>query len=238
MEDQNMRMLGLIGGTSWHSTAEYYKYINQAVNTHFGDNTNPPLLLFNLNQSQVHQYQIDDNWTGVADLIIDGAVRLEKAGAESLIFCANTPHKVFETVQSSVAVPIIHIADATARAIQRQNIHKVCFIGTKFTMQEDFITGRMARHGIEVLAPEEPDIITELHRIIQKELTFGQVTDASKTYVLSTLQAMIDKGAEGVILGCTEFPLMISDKDLALPIFNTTEIHSNAATRYILNLED
>lgn len=231
-------MLGLIGGTSWHSTAEYYKYINQAVNAHFGDNTNPPLLLFNLNQSQVHQYQIEDNWTGVADLIIDGAVRLEKAGAESLIFCANTPHKVFETVQRRVAVPIIHIADATAKAILRQNIRKVCFIGTKFTMQEDFITGRMARHGIEVLAPEESDIITELHRIIQKELTFGQITDASKTYVLSTLQAMIDKGAEGAILGCTEFPLMISDKDLALPIFNTTEIHSDAAVRYILNLDN
>lgn len=231
-------MLGLIGGTSWHSTAEYYKYINQAVNAHFGDNTNPPLLLFNLNQSQVHQYQIEDNWTGVADLIIDGAVRLEKAGAESLIFCANTPHKVFETVQRRVAIPIIHIADATAKAILRQNIRKVCFIGTKFTMQEDFITGRMARHGIEVLAPEESDIITELHRIIQKELTFGQITDASKTYVLSTLQAMIDKGAEGAILACTEFPLMISDKDLALPIFNTTEIHSDAAVRYILNLDN
>ncbi|GAB5526034.1 MAG: aspartate/glutamate racemase family protein [Roseivirga sp.] len=238
MKHKKMRMLGMVGGTSWHSSAEYYRHINLAVNQHFGDNTNPPLVLFNLNQSQVHQYQIDDNWTGVADLIMDGAVRLEKAGAESLIFCANTPHKVFETVQSSVGIPIIHIADATARAIQQQNIRKVCFIGTKFTMQEDFITGRIARHGIEVLVPEEPDVITELHRIIQKELTFGQIIEASKTYVLQTLQAMIDKGAESVILGCTEFPLMISDKDLVLPIFNTTEIHSNAATRYILNLED
>ncbi len=237
MKDKKMRMLGLIGGTSWHSTAEYYKHINQAVNQHFGDNTNPPLLLFNLNQSQVHQYQVDNNWTGVADLIIDGALRLEKAGAESLMLCANTPHKVFESVQSKTGIPIIHIADATAMAIRQQNIDTVCFIGTRFTMQEDFVTARIARHGIKVLVPQEPSVIEELHRIIQKELTFGQVTDSSKTYVRQTLQSMIDKGAEGVILGCTEFPLMISNQDIPLPIFNTTEIHSNAATRYILKLD-
>lgn len=233
-----MRMLGLIGGTSWHSTVEYYRLINQAVNQHFGDNTNPPLLLFNLNQSLVHQYQIDNNWAGVADLISDGALKLQKAGAESLMFCANTPHKVFETVQDQLSIPIIHIADATARAIQQEKISKVCFIGTRFTMQEDFVTDRIARHGIEVLVPQELAVIEELHRIIQKELTFGQITPSSKEYVLSTLQSMIDQGAEGIVLGCTEFPLMISPDDIPVPIFNTTEIHSKAATRYILKLDE
>ncbi|MCL4168826.1 UNVERIFIED_CONTAM: hypothetical protein GTU68_061283 [Idotea baltica] len=230
-------MLGLMGGTSWHSTVEYYRLINQATNDYFGDNTNPPLLLFNLNQAQIHQYQIENNWKGVSDLICDGALRLQKAGAKSLIFCANTPHKVFESVQARLSIPILHIADATARAIQDRHISKVCFIGTRFTMEQDFVTERIARHGIEVLVPRELAVIEELHRIIQKELTFGQITTASKKYVLAAIQSMIDQGAEGVILGCTEFPLMISANDLTVPIFNTTEIHSQAATKYILNQE-
>lgn len=238
IKEVEMRMLGLVGGTSWHSTADYYKHINQSVNEHFGDNTNPPLLLFNLNQSLVHQYQLENNWSGVADLISDGALRLERAGAESLIFCANTPHKVFDTVQAQLSIPIIHIADATARAIKQQKIKKVCFIGTRFTMEEDFVTDRISGHGIEVLVPEETAVIEELHRIIQKELTFGQVKPSSKAYVLRALQAMLDLGAEGVILGCTEFPLMISPENLSVPIFNTTEIHSTAATQYILRLDE
>ncbi len=235
--DKNMKMLGLIGGTSWHSTAEYYKLINQSVNEHFGDNTNPPILLFNLNHALVRQYQAENNWEGIADLILDGAHRLERGGAEAIIFCANTPHKVYEVVQKELSVPIIHIADATAMAIQQQGIDKVCFIGTRFTMQEDFILERIARYGIEVLAPEEPSAIHELHRIIVEELTFGKVRAASKGYVLDTLQAMTDRGAKGIILGCTEFPLMISEQDVAVPIFNTTGIHANAAKNYILNID-
>lgn len=233
-----MRTLGLIGGTSWHSTAEYYKHINQAVNEHFGDNTNPPLLLFNLNQALVHRYQLENNWEGISDLIYDGASRLQRAGAESLMLCANTPHKVFESVQARLTIPIIHIADATAKAIQQEKISKVCFIGTRFTMEQDFVTGRISQHGIEVLVPRDLPVIEELHRIIQKELTFGQITPSSKKYVLTTIQSMINQGAKGVILGCTEFPLMISANDLSVPIFNTTEIHSNAAVRYVLNLDN
>jgi aspartate racemase len=233
-----MKMLGLIGGTSWHSTAEYYRNINQSVNDYFGDNTNPPLLLFNLNQSLIHQYQIQENWRGVADLITDAAMRLQKAGAESIMFCANTPHKVFETVNEKLNIPIIHIADVTAKAIQGKGITKVCFIGTKFTMEEDFITSRISKSNIEVLVPKDSAHINELHRIIQKELTFGQILKKSKQYVLSIIKSMIDMGAEGVVLGCTEFPLMISQDDLIVPIFNTTDIHSKAATDYILMIED
>lgn len=236
--DTKMKMLGLIGGTSWHSTAEYYRNINQSVNDYFGDNTNPPLLLFNLNQSLIHHYQKQDNWRGVADLITDAALRLQKAGAESIMFCANTPHKVFETVNEKLNIPIIHIADATAKAIQCKKITKVCFIGTKFTMEEDFITSRISKSKIEVLVPKDTSVINELHRIIQKELTFGQIRKESKQYVLSILKSMIDMGAEGVVLGCTEFPLMISQNDLTVPIFNTTDIHSKAATDYILMIED
>lgn len=230
-----MRVLGLIGGTSWHSTVEYYRNINQAVNDHFGNNTNPPILLFNLNQGLIHQYQREDNWEAVADIITDGAFRLQKGGAEGIIFCANTPHKVYDLVKERIDVPILHIADATCEAIRQQGINKVCFIGTKFTMKEDFITSRMGQNGIEVIVPRDKATIDELHRIIQQELTFGEIKSNTKKYVKETISEMLFQGAEGVILGCTEFPLMFSSEDFPVPIFNTTEIHSAAATAFILS---
>ena len=232
-----MRTIGLVGGTSWHSTVEYYRNINQAVNDYFGDNTNPPILLFNLNQALVHQFQRAGDWEAIADLITDGALRLQKGGAESIMLCANTPHKVYELVRARIDIPILHIADATAAAIQKQGINKVCFIGTKFTMEEDFITSRIAQNGIEVMVPKDKGVIDELHRIIQEELTFGKVEKNSKQYITNILMEMVDKGAKGVILGCTEFPLMFSAKELPVPIFNTTEIHSSAATNFILSDE-
>lgn len=235
---KNMKTLGLIGGTSWHSTVEYYRNINQSVNEYFGDNTNPPLVLFNLNQSLVHQYQREGNWNKVAELIVDGGKRLEKAEVEAAIFCANTPHKVFEIVERQLKVPILHIADATSKAILREGLKKVCFLGTKFSMEEDFVTGRISKNNIEVLTPNEPKVIEELHRIIQKELTHGKIISSSKSFVLDTIKSMVDRGAEGVVLGCTEFPLMINESDLQIPIFNTTEIHAKMATNYILNIND
>ena len=225
----------MIGGTSWHSTVEYYQRINQTVNDHFGDNTNPPLLLFNLNQSLVHRYQIEDDWDAVAGLLVDAGLRLEKAGAEAVMFCANTPHKVYDSVSNQLSVPVLHIADATAQAIGAKGIRKVCFVGTKFSMEGDFVTGRIASHGIEVVVPSSQPEIDELHRIIQKELSFGRIEASSKKFTLNALKAMIDAGAKGVVLGCTEFPLMISENELPVPIFNTTGIHSQAATDFILN---
>lgn len=229
-----MKTLGLIGGTSWHSTVEYYRDINQAVNEYFGDNTNPPLVLYNLNQSLIHQYQREGNWAAIANMIIDAGKRLQLAGAEALMCCANTPHKVCDTVCETFEVPMLHIADATAQAIKTKGINKVCFIGTKFTMEADFITGRIGQSGIEVLVSDMPEVIEELHRIIQKELTFGRVEESSKQYVLNTINKMTSQGAEGVILGCTEFPLMIYESDLNVPIFNTTLIHAKAAVEFIL----
>jgi aspartate racemase len=233
-----MRTLGLVGGTSWHSTVEYYESINQSVNEHFGDNTNPPLILFNLNQSLVHQYQREDNWSKIAELVIDAGKRLQKAESEAIILCANTPHKIFETAEKQLNIPIIHIADATAKAILSTGLKKVCFLGTKFSMEEDFVTARITKHDIEVLTPVDHQIIEELHRIIQEELTFGKIIPSSKSFVEDTIRTMMDLGAEGVILGCTEFPLMIHNNDLSIPIFNTTEIHAKAATDYILNISE
>ena len=230
-----MKVLGLIGGTSWHSTIEYYRYINQYVNTHFGDNTNPPLLVYTLNQSLIHKYQIESNWSGIAELLTKAARSLQNAGAEMVMFCANTPHKVFDNIAQEIDIPILHIADATATAINLKGIKKVCFLGTKYTMKEDYITGRIANKGIEVITPKKNSIIDELHRIIQKELTYGNIISQSKDYLINIIQSLVDVGAQGVILGCTEFPLMIKENDLQIPVFNTTEIHAKAGANFILN---
>jgi len=229
-----MNKLGLIGGTSWHSTIEYYQHINQTVNDYFGNNTNPPLLVYTLNQAAIHQHQIESNWEAIAELLIDAAKSLIAAGAETLLFCANTPHKVYPIVNKEINIPIIHIADATSTAITRQGIRKVCFLGTKYTMTEPFIVDRISNHNIEVITPQENETIEELHRIIQEELTYGSIISSSKKYVIETIQSMINRGAEGIILGCTEFPLMIKEDDLSIPIFNTTKIHAQAGVNYIL----
>lgn len=230
-----MKRLGLIGGTSWHSTIEYYRHINSKVNEHFGDNTNPPLMVYTMNQSLVHRYQREGNWQGIAEMIIDAASRLEKAGVDKLMFCANTPHKVYSIVQQKIKTPILHIADATAAAIKTKGIDTVCFLGTKYSMTEDFVIQRIRDNDVKVLAPEKENVIEELHRIIQEELTFGKIVPSSKEYVSNTIQQFVTQGAEGVILGCTEFPLMIEEKDLDIPIFDTTKIHALAGAKFILS---
>ena len=229
-----MKILGLIGGTSWHSTIEYYKFINQHINDYFGDNTNPPLMVYTFNQSLVHRLQIDSNWGKIAEMIIDAATRLEKAGAQQLVFCANTPHKVYDLVARHIDTPILHIGDATANAIKSENLNTVCFLGTKYSMTEDFVTKRISQHNIDVLVPQNNDTINELHRIIQEELTYGTIIERSKRYVLNVIQELVHSGAQGVVLGCTEFPLMIHDGELDLPVFNTTNIHALAGANFIL----
>jgi len=171
-----MNKLGLIGGTSWHSTVEYYRYINLYVNDHFGNNTNPPLLVYTINQCLVHQYQRENNWEAIAEMLIEAGQGLERAGAEKLMFCANTPHKVYKLVQGEVDKPILHIADATAESIKHQGLRKVCFLGTKYSMTDTFIRERLEENGIEVLMPSDEVTIEELHRIIQEELTYGRIS--------------------------------------------------------------
>ncbi|MEO9513500.1 MAG: amino acid racemase [Flavobacteriaceae bacterium] len=229
-----MNVLGLIGGTSWHSTIDYYSRINQSINDHFGNNTNPPLLVYTLNQAEVHRFQKENKWDSIAHMLVNAGINLSKAGANAVLFCANTPHRVFDSVQKKLDFPVLHIADATAKTIHDKGLKKVFFIGTKYSMEETFITKRIEDKGIEVMIPELPQHIDELHRIIHEELTYGKVVEGSKEYVMDIIKRAIDQGAEGVILGCTEFPLMIFQEDLDVPVFNTTEIHAKAGVNFIL----
>ena len=195
-------------------------------------------MLFNVNQARVHQCQKADNWAEVADVFIEAAKCLEQANVELISFCANTPHKVYDQVCDSVDIPILHIADTTAAAIQKAGMKRVAFIGTLYSMQDDFISGRMKARGIDVIVPSSPAVLKELHRIIHQELSFRKVLPESKRWVIDQLQKLIKDGAEGIVLGCTEFPLMLKAQDLPVPIFGTTEIHALAAVDFALGLSE
>jgi aspartate racemase len=230
-----MKTLGLIGGLSWHSTVEYYSYINQMINDEFGNNTNPPLLLYNINQNLIQRLQRENKWDSIAFILIDASTKLQKAGAEGILFCSNTAHKVYDTVSKEVSVPLLHIADATGIAIRKRGLYKVGLIGTTFTMEENFIRQRLKdKFNIEMIVPEKQEDRLELHRIVQKELSLGIIKTETKSYILNQIDLMKQRGAEGIILGSTEFPLIIKQEDASIPLFNTTLLHSQMAVDFIL----
>lgn len=233
-----MKTLGLIGGTSWHSTVEYYSYINQMINDTFHNNTNPPLLLYNLNQHHIHSLQLKDNWDSITLILIEAAKKLQTAGAEGVLFCANTPYKVFEAVQHKTKIPVLHIADAVGSAVKAQGITKVGLVGTIFTMEEDFYSKRLkSRFNIEMLVPEHSEDRKELHRIVQQELSMGLLKPTTKKYIVAQIDLMRRKGANGIILGSTEFPLIIKESDIPIPLFNSTLLHCKMAVGYILGMQ-
>ena len=231
----NMKALGLIGGTSWYSTVEYYSYLNRAVNDAYGNNTNPPLILYNLNQQKIHDLQAANDWGAIAVLYTEAAKRLRAGGAEGIIFCANTPHKVYAQVAQNLDIPVLHIADATGAAIKKAGLKKVGIVGTLYTMQDGFIGDWLKEHyGIESIAPTSANSQHELHRIIQQELQLGVFKPASRTYVLQQIEELRKRGAEGIVLACTEFPLIIKPEDLNVPVFDTTLLHSQMAVDFIM----
>lgn len=231
----NMKELGLIGGTSWHSTVEYYRYINQEVNDLYGSNINPPLVLYNLNQSEIHAFQLSGRWDRIADILSDAVMKLRAAGAQAVMFCANTPHKVYADVSRRTGIPILHIADATGLAIRQAGLAKVGLIGTKYTMEDGFMQQWLREHyQVEAVVPTSAAVRTELHRIIQKELGMGIFKPETKRYVLDQIEELRKRGAQGIILGSTEIPLIIDQADVQIPVFDTTRLHSLMAVDFIL----
>lgn len=237
LESKNtpMKSLGLIGGTSWHSTVDYYRYINQRVNAQMGDKVNPPLILVNLNQAEIHHLQQENKWDEIANIYIEACKTLTNAGAEAIIFCANTPHKNYEIVQQNCIVPILHIADATGNAAQKLDMKKLILFGTKFTMTEPFIKDRLkAKYGIETVVPKNYTC-EKFQEIISRELSMGTVNDDSKKYMLHELEALKSEETHGVILGCTELAMVIKPQDTNLTLLDTTELHAQMAVDFVLS---
>jgi aspartate racemase len=231
----DMKMIGLIGGTSWYSTVDYYRYINEAVNDAYRNNTNPPLILYNMNQEKFHELQAKGQWDEIAALLIKAAVRLRAGGAQAILFCANTPHKVYPQVSLKIDLPILHIGDATGVAIRRSGLKKVGLIGTLYTMEDGFMVDWLKKHyGIETGVPSSAPARQELHRIIQQELSLGIFKAESKKFVLQQMEQLRKRGAQGIVLGCTEFPIIIKKHDFDLPLFDTPRLHSQMAVDFIL----
>jgi aspartate racemase len=233
-----MKMLGLIGGTSWHSTVEYYQYINQSINDYYGSETNPPLIVYNLNQRAIHDLQLNGNWDKIADIYSDAGIRLRSVGAQAVLFAANTPYRVYPQVSKRIGIPVLHIADATGAAIEHAHLTKVGLLGTKYTMEDGFIPLWLKEHyGIEVLVPASQSVRDELHQMIQRELGMGVFKPATKRYVLDQIEDLRQHGAQGIILGCTEFTLLIDQEDVKTPVFDTTRLHAQMGVDFILGRE-
>lgn len=225
-----MKMIGLIGGMSWESSAQYYRLINQGVRAARGPSSSAKCLLWSFDFAEIALLQRLGDWDRQEKLLIDAAQRLELAGAAVLLICTNTLHKVAQGVQAAVQIPLLHIADPTGQAVAAAGLRKVGLLGTAFTMEQDFFKDRLGQFGFEVLVPE-PDDRALVHRIIYDELVAGQIHEASRAAYREVIARLVEAGAEGVILGCTEIMLLIGPQDSAVPLFDTVQLHAEAAVR-------
>ncbi|CAN5878416.1 aspartate/glutamate racemase family protein [soil metagenome] len=223
-----MRMIGLIGGMSWESSAEYYRILNQGVRDRLGPTASARCLLWSFNFAEIEALQHEGDWDGLTARMVDAARRLEAGGADMLLICTNTMHRLAPAVQAAVTVPLLHIADPTAERITASGFQKVGLLGTAFTMEQDFYKGRLDQHGLSVIVPDVEDRAT-VHRIIYEELVAGEIVPASRDAYRAIIGRMAEAGAEAVILGCTEIMLLVRPEDSPIPIFDTTAIHAMAA---------
>ena len=230
-----MRKIGLIGGISWVSTADYYKLINEGINEKMGGLNFSECLIYSFNYSDIKKNNETNNWDLTFEILFKGCEFLKSGGAEAIVLCANTMHLIADRLEEAIDLPLIHIATATAVEIQKQEIRKVGLLGTKFTMELDFFTDKLKAKGIEAIIPESQDDKDFIHTTIFEELGRGLVTPETKKRYLEIANQLIERGAEGIILGCTEIPLVILPGDLSVPIFDTTLIHSNAAIQFQLS---
>ena len=228
-----MQTIGLLGGMSWESTVTYYQIVNQVVKERLGGLHSAKCVLYSVEFDEIERCQSSGDWDRSAEILAQAAQALERAGADFILICTNTMHKVYEPVQAAVSVPILHIADLTLSALQAQGIRRVALLGTRYTMEQDFYKQRLLDGGLEVLIPPAADR-QEINRIIFQELCQGIISPASKATFLRVLEDLAAARAEGAILGCTEIGLLISLGDTALPLFDTTLIHARAAAEIAL----
>ena len=229
-----MKVIGLIGGMSWESTAEYYKIINQTVKERLGGLSSAKILLYSLNFAEIEKLQREGKWAEATEVMRDAARRLEGGGADCLLICTNTMHIMASEVEGAVSIPLIHIADATAREIKKRKIERVALLGTIFTMEEDFYKGRLReKFVLDVIIPPEEDR-NIINQVIYHELCLGKIREESRKEFRRIIEQLAASGAEGVILGCTEISLLIKEQDSPVELFDTTAIHARAAVDFAL----
>lgn len=222
------RVIGMLGGMSWESSAQYYRLANELTRERLGGLHSARIVLSSLDFSEVEALQVAGRWDEAGDLLAEAARGLEAAGAELLLICTNTMHKVAEQVQVAIDIPLLHLGDATAQAVTEAGLTSVGLLGTAFTMEQDFYRDRLASHSLRVLVPEPADRAA-VHRIIYEELCLGVAREESRQVYREVIERLVEAGAEGVILGCTEIELLISSADSPVPVFPTTRLHIEAA---------
>lgn len=223
-----MKKIGLIGGMSWESSAEYYRIINLEVKRRLGGLHSARCILYSVDFEEIERYQSEDNWEAAADILGDAAKCLEAAGADFIVICTNTMHKVITQIQRKTSLPILHIADVTAVQIKKQGLKTVGLLGTKYTMEQEFYKSVIESGNIKVLIPTANER-ESVNRIIFNELCLGKIHDPSKEFYKSVIKKLVAEGAEGIILGCTEIGLLIKQSDIEIPLFDTTFIHAMGA---------
>lgn len=230
-----MKTIGLIGGMSWESTLEYYRIINEAVKEKLGGFHSAEMVLYSVDFAEVEAFQHRGEWDRAAVLLTEAARRVEAAGADFALLATNTMHRVFDEIRKGIRIPLLHIADVTGREIQARGLRRIGLLGTRFTMEQEFYKGKLARDfGIDVLIPDEAER-RAIHGILYDELCLGAVKDASREVFRKIIGGLESRGAQGIVLGCTEIPLIVKQKDYALPLFDTTDLHARAAVDLALS---
>jgi aspartate racemase len=228
-----MKTIGIIGGTSWVSTVDYYKLINELANEQLGGSNAARIIMYSLNFGDIRKLLDVNDWDAITAIYIDVASKLQHAGAECIVFAANTPHLIAYRVQEAIQIPLIHIAEATAKEIARHNIKKVALLGTKFVMESSFFPDKLSLLGISTILPQQADK-EFIHQSIFSELTKGIFTDTTKERYLQIIDRLINDGAEGIIYACTEIPILLNDQAVKVKTFDTTMIHARAVVSFAI----
>ena len=229
-----MKMIGLIGGMSWESTALYYRIINEQVKQQLGGLHSARSLMYSVDFQEIEKLQVAGEWHKAGEILAQAASSLEQGGADFMVLCTNTMHKVADQITAAVNIPLLHIADATAQRIQQAGVKRVGLLATAFTMQQEFYKGRLEQFGIEVLVPDAPGRKV-VHDIIYQELCLGVIRDESRAQYREIIAQLVEQGAEAVILGCTEITLLVKPEDASVPLFDTTLIHAEDAVKLALS---
>ncbi len=226
-----MKIIGLVGGTSWVSTMDYYRFINEGINERLGGLNFSECIIYSLNFGDIQER----SWENSFELLLNACQSLKRSGVDAIVLCANTAHLFANDLEDKIKLPIIHIGPETAKAIKQQGLVKVGLLGTKFTMEMEFYRKKLEENGLNVLVPEKQETRDYVQYTVKEELGRGIINPDTKQNYISIVNDLVKRGAEGVILGCTEIPMLISQKDFSIPIFDTTKIHSRAIVEYALS---